>query len=194
MLALNGGGGGGGPPNEEGGGGGGGGPPPKTGGGGGGGGGPEPKSGGGGGGGGGGGIPPPINGGGGGGGGIPPPIIGGGGGGGGGGIPTLIELSLLLVKFNDAFDAVANSKFSLFANIASISLATSLGTFFFSSFNASSVHFNLALIVCTLASSSCLSEMAFSNFFASTFDNRPLFSLFRLSIEELVNASKISLN
>jgi len=84
----------------------------------------------------------PVNGGGGGGG---APNGGKGGGGGGGGPPP--------PGFID--------------NINSISDAISFGTFCFNSSNASSVHFNFVLRVCTLASSACFSDIAFSNFLAS---------------------------
>jgi len=153
LAPVNGGGGGGGAPNGgKGGGGGGGGPPPppcfidEVDGNGGGIGGPKPGNGpgGSGGGGGGGGPPPGLNG-----------SAGGGGGGGGGGPEDEFVL----------FDN--NSVLSRFININSISDAISFGTFCFNSSNASSVHFNFVLRVCTLASSACFSDIAFSNFLAS---------------------------
>jgi len=184
LAPLNGGGGGGGAPNGGRGGGGGGGPPPgfiDDEGNGGGIGGPKPGNGpgGGGGGGGGGGPPPDLNGSAGG-----PQNGGGGGGGGGGGAfgggsSTVDEFVL--------FDN--NSVLSRFINISSISDAISFGTFFFNSSNASSVHFNFVFRVCTLASSSCFSDIAFSNFLASKLVSLPL--KLEFSADELFKTSFI---
>jgi hypothetical protein len=182
LAPLNGGGGRGGAPNGGRGGGGGGRPPPgfiDDEGNGGGIGGPKPGNGpGGGGGGGGGGPPPDLNGSAGG------PQNGGGGGGGGGGAfgggsKTVDEFVL--------FDN--NSVLSRFINISSISDAISFGTFCFNSSNASSVHFNFVFRVCTLASSSCFSDIAFSNFFASKLVSLPL--KLEFSADELFKTSII---
>jgi hypothetical protein len=121
-------------------------------------------------------------GGGGGGGGAPPVLLknGGGGGGGGGGGPDWLLFVFWL------FDAA--TVFNFFNKTASISDAMSFGTLLFKSFNASCVYFNLASSWLTLASNSCFSLMAVSNFFVSADDSFP--EKLALSIDEFSIASE----